>query len=596
MIAAGADGGCESGSRLAAIPAWRRWLATWFGAFLCLMLSAAFFPAQLGVDAQTSPKPGNPADWSTFNESFRGVGSTAFCGTSEGLVEFKKINQKHWAAIPPKNVPKNLDDSRAGFFLTLRIISCMIGTQPGDGARGLPGVIIFYGRAAIAATANMFTNVILTVALLALVLLGVRVALGRHTEFLPSLFVILLKIGLLLAAVAAIPSLYEALVATINGWSGDLALSIPSALCKEYTRGAILKDYLFLAPWAKLDCAAQSIIEVGANTKNSPAGVMMTAFLSSFLGKGVAAAFMAEVYSIAVVMEVSITIMILAHMAIILLMMIAPLAWACLFFQKTRDYFTRWLGMLAGFTLQPILLCLFLMMLVNIYESVMCKSHYSVVGALNEAADNLKITKTPPVPEGGGNYPDPGTPFGDEHCSVPMINRAFQRIGQNAKIHDAVTAMTTAQASADDTLQQKGTISSIVQGALETLWTPALDLIQKLSGAKFPGIGAYSLDDATAKAMAKPFLAMLTAFIIMFVLFHFLRQLPEFVNLLAAAAVDSGDINKVTRIGGEFGQKAAGGVGSMNRGFEQGLRGADGSMGQAQNNLAAAFKGFAGKG
>lgn len=585
----------------------RRWAATLFGAFLCLMLSAAFFPNQLSTEAQTKTvlkgvKGGPNIDVKgsivQFIAMWDGTGKAAFCGESAGLQIFKKINLEHWKKIP--DLSGGDVNSRDGFFLTLRIISCMVGTQPGDGATtGQPGAIIYYGRAVIKAVSTLFTNIILAVSLLALVLLGVRVTLGQQNEFLPGLFVILLKIGLLLLAVSMLPVIYDTLVDTINKWSGHLAMTVPSYLCPAYNKtNGVSEDYIFLIPWAKLDCASQSIIEVGQNSVKSPIGTMVATFMSSFLGKGISASFVSMIYALGVVMEVAMTIMLLAHLAIIMMLMIAPLAWACIFFRKTQDYFTRWLGMIVGFTMQPILLALFMMMFVNIYESVVCSSRYSVVAALNNAADTLGLSKNP----SGYTNPDTGTPledhsWGPKHCSVPMIQRAFLRISTAAALDTVIGSYSVADATPEQKAQATSIFSQIVEGATE-MSEEMLEEFKNLSTFtfKWPGITTKSLGDKVIKALSGAFLAMFTAFIILFVLFNFLKQLPEFVNLLAAAAVESGDINKVNRIGGDIGKSGLSGLKGANSGFEQGLRGSGGDLGKAQQGMLNNLKNFAGKG
>ncbi len=552
----------------------RHILAVLFGTFLCFILSSAFFPNKLSVEAQQRPN----ASFTSLSNMWSGIGSTRFCGESEGIKKFRTVNHAQW-----QNVPGNgTGTGRENFYLTLRIVGCLLGTQPGDGAANMPGAIIYFGRIAITATSNLFTDIILAVSLLALVMLGVKVALGRHNEFLSGIFVIFMKIGILLAAVAAIPMLYESLIETLNNWSGTIALKIPSSLCSAYTGASIGPNYIFLVPWAKLDCAAQSIIEVGQNSANSPIGVMMKNAFSGYLAKGAAAAFGGMIYALGVVMEISISIMILAHISIILLMMIAPLAWACIFFQKTRDYFTRWFGMLVGFTMQPILLCLFLMMFVTVFENVVCLKKYSVVAALNQAANELSHTNV--------------KAYGESECTVPQIQKAFNRIGERSINRFIVELTTLASASTESELKSLPISGEVLDYLLTQFRSASQALIQKNNGYSWPSISTQSYDVRTAQAMARPFLAMFTAFIILFVLYHFLRQLPEFVNLLAAAAVDSGDINKVNRMGGDLGKTALSGVSSLNRGIEGGLRGSEGSMGQAQQGLADVFSKFGGKG
>jgi type IV secretory pathway VirB6-like protein len=518
----------------------RNIVASLFGALMFFLATAILLPSQVNVHAGQ--------EWS-FDQirqniearftQLNGDTNGSLCADNAGLRQVRTAIDQYDDSRPRKY--------RQNYHLTTRLIACMVSPIAGDGAPNRPGYVIDYGRQMVTAVSQKFMGILAALAVLAAVLWGIRIVLGYARELQSTSIMIIIKVGMLMWALSYMGTLYDASINTMNQMAGVVAKAIPTHMCPEVdaNAGAFNSaggDRTFLLPWVKLDCAVESIATMVLDSHNSPVGTMVTAFLSEGIAKGLSASFFAALFSIFSVMNLALFIIVLANLALVLMFLIAPLCWVCIMFKPTMKYFHKWLTLTIGFLMQPILLSLFLMMMISAYEQVVCIQNFSVVAAFNK----LK-----------GHPNDYGPSWCTrekvaEAISKDMIDPEFFKALESNVVPgnpDMAGGPGDLNASVDPNNPNAQTRGQLFSGFAKNLWNTiksnALEKIVGLEGFNIGHIDVPQINKLYVNKLSEPFQSLLSAFVVLFVLYAFLKQLPNFINQLASSAVTSGNLNQM---------------------------------------------------
>ena len=529
----------------------RSLMAALFGAFCLIAGSVVFLPTQ--TESRAAPGS-NPFDMleqvgssmvTTFQQ-LRGRNTHGtLCADSKALKDIR-------ASIDTQRVTlgRRSGDSTPNYHLTTRLIACMVSPIKGDGAADKPGYVIYYGQKMVDAISKTMLAVLSALALLATVLYGIRLVLGFAHEIQSAGLMLVFKVAMIMLAIGMSPTLYMASVNTMNQAAGDIAKAIKVDMCPEIDAAASKfktadGDRTFLLPWVKLDCAVESIATVMLDSSNSAMGTMVTAFISANMGKGLAVAFFSTAATLFNALNLAVFIVVLANLAIVLMFMVAPMTWVCIMFKPTLKYFQSWLRVTIGFILQPIILALFCMMLIGAFEEVMCKEKFSVVASFNAIKHDrvgVRYVYKDPVVTSNAQA---GTDYGPLWCTREKMQEAMAQ-DMVAALTDEIIKNKSIEGTTDfDFVSKIKGIGSSVVGKVTEIKQSVIDGLLTTAGFQTTSLNVPQIKDTLVPKLGLPFLSFLAAFAMMFILYAFLQQLPNFINQLTSSAVTSGNLNQI---------------------------------------------------
>jgi hypothetical protein len=275
---------------------------------------------------------------------------------------------------------------------------------------------------------------IATAMMLAVVIWGYLMTVGKNSAPMRDAFIVALKIGSV--------SLFSYVLGKSAIWPDGLfpvMLSIVDWLCTVVTtylgHSTTMKcaaNFAATDVWGRVDCALNSLIGGIFNPAFLIAGLVgffLACFLSGTFGIFIALVGAAMFFYLIIAVLRATYITISAYVALALMAIISPIFITMILFKVTYGYFEKWLKLTIGFMLQPMFLFAYLSMMLAAFDTVVYDGPFSIYRAIIS-------------PAAIGSYPDPLRPYppqnvntnpdGDFMIGTWMMNHSIYRDAEAA--------------------------------------------------------------------------------------------------------------------------------------------------------------------
>lgn len=176
-----------------------------------------------------------------------------------------------------------------------------------------------------------------------------------------------------------------------------------SVCLREMVEATDANEADYTAPWMGMDCLIDSVIginmvdasktAIGGDTSKEVGNRLLDgtglargllAFLFSSMGTSILGLIVAVigflfVYSMVFLIAKALFTYLMGYLGITVLMIVAPIFIPLVLFRKTKEFFDRWMKLVISFTLQPILVLIFITFSIMAVDYAMFSGKYSVV-------------------------------------------------------------------------------------------------------------------------------------------------------------------------------------------------------------------------
>ena len=169
-----------------------------------------------------------------------------------------------------------------------------------------------------------------------------------------------------------------------------------------------------VGPWMGMDCLLDSVIGIKDASTGGPKGTADSNWLNTTLdpnktglSRGMLMVFFSGmqtsivgvilgivgfvfIWGLVMLILKALFVYIAGYLGIALLMILAPLFIPLALFQATKSYFDKWIRLLIGFTLQPVIVLVFISFSIAAIDLATFSGHYSIVYAMAGNASRVK--------------------------------------------------------------------------------------------------------------------------------------------------------------------------------------------------------------
>lgn len=254
---------------------------------------------------------------------------------------------------------------------------------------------------------------------LAVVIYGVLVAAGMIEKFGRDMVVLAIKISMVFYFTTNVQQLYDWDITIMDAAGSAVVSFVPQSgtpdgvtdasriVCMQNMINQAAKPTTgdpVVGPWLAMDCLIDTVIGIKVPVDNqggNPPGAkkwwndnlsdqdrglsrgMLAFFFSSaqtsVMGMLIAIIGFIFLYSLVFLIVKSLFTYLGGYIGITFLMILAPMFIPLVLFRQTKEYFDKWLKMIISFTLQPVVMLIFIVMTIIAVDLVMFSGDYSVM-------------------------------------------------------------------------------------------------------------------------------------------------------------------------------------------------------------------------
>ena len=259
---------------------------------------------------------------------------------------------------------------------------------------------------------------------LAVVVYGVMLSMGMVEKLGRDTFVLLLKIAAISFFVTSSPFTYTTIIGAMDGASAAVVSYTPPSgpadnAGSDYNQSVCMKNMIeaqgnadpskpVITPWLAIDCLIDSVIGIkilpkaggpavgdekwfntaldSADPTKSSQGLargliffFFSSLQTSILGAVLALVAFFFVYGLLWLIVRVFFGYIAGYMGVALLVILSPLFIPLILFRDTKQYFDKWVKLLIGFTMQPILMLVFVIFSITAVDFAAFSGNYSIV-------------------------------------------------------------------------------------------------------------------------------------------------------------------------------------------------------------------------
>lgn len=346
-------------------------------------------------------------------------------------------------------------------------------------------------------------NAILAVVTLGVAVYGAMVAMGAVQKPAGDTWVVLLKIACILYFTANFPEIYTMLINAMEDLL-SIVTRVVSLSSRSVSCPAAGNDI-----WARVDCVLDKII--GITPATALTGGLLGALLAfMFTAKfGLAFFFFGAAIILGVLVSVAraVFIFVNSYVGIAIVAIMAPLFVPMVLFRRTKVFFDKWLKILIGFLLQPVILFAYLAFMLSAFDVVVFSGNHSLF-----------------VTIAGEQARDPNFHIGHYLIHNDMFTE-IMRFASSIDLNPAATNAGTPQ----------GSVETGLMGKAAKL---ASDYINDSGALKF-GASVPNLD--TSKFTVDPtqlLISFVTAALMAYVMYSLLKYIPVMATDLSGGVFD----------------------------------------------------------
>lgn len=259
---------------------------------------------------------------------------------------------------------------------------------------------------------------------LAVVVYGVMLSMGMVEKLGRDTFVLLLKIAAISFFVTSSPFTYKTIIGAMDAAAGEVVSYTPPSgpadnAGSDYNQSVCMKNMIeaqaktdpskpIITPWLGIDCLIDSVIGIkilpkaggpavgdekwfntaldSADPTKSSQGLargliffFFSSLQTSVLGAVLALVAFFFVYGLLWLIIRTFFGYIAGYMGVALLVILSPLFIPLILFRDTKQYFDKWVKLLVGFTMQPILMLVFVIFSITAVDFAAFSGNYSIV-------------------------------------------------------------------------------------------------------------------------------------------------------------------------------------------------------------------------
>ena len=390
-------------------------------------------------------------------------------------------------------------------------------------------------------------NFVTAVLTLGVIVFGIMMALGMVEKLSRDAMVLLLKVAFVAYFVQNVDMLYAWIIAMIDALSNVM---FTFATVQHPTTPVCIIDKVSV--WERVDCLIDTLIGIrtdnaggngSANRQLTGHGLMRglvaffgSAFFSSVPGFIIGIIGFMFIYTMLMFMVKAMFTYLLAYMAVMLMMLVAPFFMPMVLFRATKQYFDTWVKLIIGFSLQPVIIIAFVSFAVAAVDVVVFSGQRSFVRTiagdaaksggfnLNTYLDGIGAYSTRTIgPEMVGANHNPAAPQTNRQRGVAG-NVLMTQCGQNVQ-----------NAAAGGVNNAVGAAQNCARGWVVGLNLRAIDW-QKVAESRNPPVLVSGTGTKQAAFMKELMSSAILTAVMVFIVNALMRVVPSLANDLIGSA------------------------------------------------------------
>jgi hypothetical protein len=436
-----------------------------------------------------------------------------------------------------------------------------LGFQSADCSRyeGLSTRIVACVQATVRTAGNtiftdfypMVANFVAAVLTFGVIVFGIMMAMGMVEKLSRDAMVLLLKVAFVAYFVQNVDMLYAWVIAMVDSLSN---IMFTFATVQHPTTPVCIVNKVSV--WERVDCLTDTLI--GIRTENSAGGggssnryltghglmrglvaFFGSAFFSSIPGFIIGVIGFLFLYTMVIFMVKALFTYLMAYMALMFLMILAPFFMPMVLFRVTKLYFDTWVKLIIGFALQPVIIVTFVTFAVAAMDVVVFSGQRSFVRTIaGDAARGSGFNLNTYLDQIGAYSTRTIGPEMVGQSSAPSAARATPQRGVAGNVLMTQCGQNVQNAAIRGVGGAVGAAQDCARGWVVGLNLRAIDW-EKVAENRSPPVTVSGTETKAAAFMKELMSAAILMAVMMFIINALMRVLPSLANDLVGSATQT---------------------------------------------------------